>query len=115
MTKSDILRVPKAWGQEVVLVNNDLYCGKFLYFDKEAVSSLHLHEKKQETFILLHGEARLELEGSENVLEWMRPVTILPGQEHKVTAITDALILEISTPHSDDDVTRFTESTRGLV
>lgn len=108
--------VPKVWGQETIIVNNDLYCGKFLQYDAEAKSSEHLHREKQETFYCLDGEVVLMVGGTKYVLYAQHPpVTVLRGQKHQMTALTACMVLEISTPHDDADVTRFTESERGVV
>ena len=116
MAMDQIETIPKVWGQEVVIVNNDLYCGKFLCFDKEAKGSLHLHRKKTETFLCIEGEAELWVEDTGcRITAETQPVTILRGQKHQVTAVTACMILEISTPHSDGDVERFTRSERGIV
>lgn len=100
--------VKKKWGKEVWLVNNDKYCAKFLYVDKGAQSSYHYHPIKQETFIPWEGEVLLNIKGTEFILE--EPYTINPNTPHSFYGITDAVILEVSTPHSDEDIVRLTES-----
>lgn len=42
-----------------------------------------------------------------------RPRTIMPGDKHKFKGVTQAVILETSTHHDDDDVVRLTESKPG--
>ncbi len=100
--------VKKVWGSETILVNNDLYCGKLLHIDKGATCSYHYHPVKQETFHCLEGEVLLSVKGAEFLLE--EPYTINPNTPHKFYGITDAVILEVSTPHSDEDVVRLEES-----
>ena len=108
--------VDKVWGKEIVIVNNGLFCGKFLCYDEDAESSLHFHSKKTETFYGINGSVDLEIEGKIYSLnQFARPKTILPGEKHRIMAITEATILEVSTVHSDDDVTRLTESKSGVV
>lgn len=109
--KNDIAIIPKKWGQEVVLINCSLYCGKLLMLVKGCTSSYHYHKKKQETFFCTNGEVALTIDGRDYMLSpFSRPKTIMPNQKHKFYAITNATILEVSTAHSDNDVFRLTES-----
>ena len=41
---------PKGWGYEKWIVNNDLYCGKVLFFERGKKCSWHYHKVKDETF-----------------------------------------------------------------
>lgn len=100
--------VKKKWGREEWLVNNDKYCAKFLHVKKGAQSSYHYHPKKQETFYCIDGEIMLTVRGVEFLLT--EPYTLNPSTLHSFFGMTAGCILEISTPHSDDDVIRLTES-----
>lgn len=51
--------VPKGWGFEKWIVNNNKYCGKLLYFVKGRKCSLHFHHIKDETFYIHSGKIRL--------------------------------------------------------
>ena len=53
--------VPKEWGSEYWIVNNDLYCGKLLTLEKNKRCSVHYHKNKDETFYILEGKIKLEL------------------------------------------------------
>jgi len=98
--------VNKVWGREKWIVNCPDYCGKLLLVHKGASSSLHYHPKKKETFYVLEGKARLTV-GNKEV---STPITIEPNTPHRFYGITDTVILEVSTFHSDDDVVRMEES-----
>lgn len=108
------------WGYEIELVNNDEYCGKFLVLDHNALSSKHYHPNKDETFIVLAGKVLLELyyEGwaceptIKGALCRGQSIRILPGVAHRfqLADIGCACILEVSTPHSDDDVVKIEPS-----
>lgn len=110
--KEQIKKVKKVWGREVWLVNCDEYCGKLLYLDKGAVSSMHYHEVKKETFYALSGQTALTIEGKDYMLNpASRPKTIYPGQKHQFRGLSDGIIiLEISTHHDDSDVIRLSAS-----
>jgi len=97
-------------------VNCPEYCGKFLYLDKGATSSYHYHKEKKETFYALKGQVALIIEDKDYMLNpFSRPKTILPKQKHQFRGITQAVLLEVSTQHSDKDVVRLTESRSGMV
>ena len=103
--------VKKTWGKEIIIVSNDSYCGKFLHVDKGAQSSYHFHPKKKETFYCMQGEVILQTRNKEMLLR--EPYTLNPNTPHRFYGVTDAVILEISTPHSDEDVIRLDESIAG--
>jgi len=103
--------VKKVWGKEIWLVNEDEYCCKFLYLNKDALSSYHYHQEKKETFYAFQGQVALTIKGKDYMLNpASRPKTIEPGALHCFRGITDAIILEISTHHDDKDVVRETKS-----
>ena len=104
--------VRKVWGKEVWLVNNDLYCAKYLYGNKGWTCSYHYHLIKRETFVLGSGEVLLTVNGSEFLLDY--PCTIHALTLHQFYFLTDAVILEVSTHHDDDDVIRMKESHCGM-
>jgi len=112
VNKETMKEVKKVWGKEVWLVNNEKYCGKLLYLDKGAVSSMHYHKVKQETFFALSGQTGLMIAGKDYMLNpASRPKTIYPKQEHQFIGLSEGIvILEISTHHEDSDVARLSES-----
>lgn len=109
--KEEVKIVKKIWGLEEWLVNCEKYCGKLLYLDKGAISSLHYHKEKQETFTCLMGQVGLHINDRDYMLNpYSRPKTIMPGDKHQFIGITNAVILEISTQHREDDVVRLSIS-----
>mgnify|MGYP001615462629 CR=1 FL=1 len=114
MKKEFLKYVDKVWGEEIWIVNCDRYCGKILIIDRNAETSTHAHNTKQETFFAIEGYAKLIVEGKEYLLApFSRPKTIFSGEKHKIIGITEAAILEISAFHDDNDVTRFDASKPG--
>jgi len=101
-------RVEKPWGYEIIWARTDRYVGKVLFVKAGEALSLQYHERKDETLYLHEGRLRLDLGGDEE----MRPVTMKPGDayrlrpgtRHRITAETDCLLLEASTPELDDVV-----------
>lgn len=100
---------PKAWGQEIWWVNNDKYCAKSLRFDAGKEFSDHFHWLKEETWICVSGELVLEYYDLSNADKLTKTIGagdvihIPPGNPHKLRAVTDALIWEVSSKHYESD------------
>jgi len=97
----------KPWGKEVWLELNDFYCYKRIYINKGYRTSLQYHEKKLETNYLIVGEAIMYLEDENKVLQSKIIktndfFTVLPGRLHRLEALTDIILQEVSTPQVDD-------------
>ena len=102
-------RVEKPWGWELVWAETEDYVGKLLFVRAGQSLSLQYHEVKDESWLVQQGRASLELGEVGGDLE---AIEIGPGDVfryrprtvHRVTAIEDTLIVEVSTPHLDDVV-----------
>ena len=94
--------VDKPWGREVWYAHEDSYAGKILEVNKGFALSLQKHERKMETMYLLSGLVRFHLNGADFDVAPGRSITIKPGDVHRVEALEDSVILEVSTPHLDD-------------
>ena len=105
-----IKKVPKVWGSEEWIVNNEMYCGKILNLKKGFQSSFHHHKNKHETFYLLDGRVLLELEGEKKIMSPGDSQILAPLQKHRFTPLEDSKIIEFSTHHEDSDTYRDTES-----
>lgn len=103
-------RVEKPWGWELIWAEAEQYVGKLLFVRAGEALSLQYHRVKDESWLVHEGRARLEL-GQEGGAE-LEAIEIGPGDAlryppgtlHRVTALEDTLILEVSTPHLDDVV-----------
>jgi mannose-6-phosphate isomerase-like protein (cupin superfamily) len=102
-------KVEKPWGWELVWAETDSYFGKLLFVRAGESLSLQYHERKDESWLVREGRARLELgavEDERDVVE-IGPGDAFrypPGTVHRVTALEDTLIVEVSTPDLDDVV-----------
>ena len=101
-------RVPKPWGYEVHWAHTDRYVGKILHVTAGHALSLQFHNVKDETIFLYSGVLLYELE-VDGVLtkREMHPgdaVRVTPKTVHRMTAIEDCDVLEVSTPELDDVV-----------
>jgi mannose-6-phosphate isomerase len=102
-------RVEKPWGWELVWAETEHYAGKLLFVRGGEALSLQYHERKDESWLVREGRARLELGevGGENETVEIRAGDAFhfpPGTVHRVTALEDTLVIEVSTPQLDDVV-----------
>ena len=96
--------VDKPWGREVWYAHTDRYAGKILEVDAGHSLSLQKHVVKHETLFLLSGRMAFTRDG--DVFEWTpgTAIEIPPDTVHRMEAIEDSVILEVSTPELDDVV-----------
>jgi mannose-6-phosphate isomerase-like protein (cupin superfamily) len=103
-----VTRVEKPWGHELHWAKTDRYVGKVLHVKAGHALSLQYHNRKDETMYLYSGKMVLETEqNGQLVKREMRPgdsVHITPKTVHRITAIEDCDVLEVSTPEIDDVV-----------
>jgi mannose-6-phosphate isomerase len=96
----------KPWGHEIIFTKpEDPYTGKIIYLNAGKQFSLQVHDKKQETQMLISGEATLIIDNEKGEMTEIPMVqfkgyTLLVGQRHRVRAVTDAAIYEVSTPET---------------
>lgn len=95
-------RIEKPWGWELLWAETESYCGKLLYIRAGHRISLQYHDEKLETQCLLTGRALLVIEDAAGVLreiEMERDVgyTIHPFQRHRLIALDDIEVVEVST------------------
>ena len=102
--------VPKVWGREEIFVSNDKYCGKYLRFYKGAQASLHFHNYKDETFVVLSGVFVLELNGIVIILHTGEAIRVRPQWKHRLKCLEAGVILEISTADDPLDCVRLEPS-----
>jgi quercetin dioxygenase-like cupin family protein len=101
--------VDKPWGHEIVWARTERYVGKILHLRRGEALSYQYHRVKDETIRLLDGRMRFEsaapgAERSERILEPGDVVHIPPGLRHRMEALEDCNVLEVSTPELDDIV-----------
>jgi mannose-6-phosphate isomerase len=106
----EVRRVEKPWGHELIWALSETYCGKVLFVRAGASLSLQFHNEKDESWLVQSGRARLELGEvgqkalNQEVISAGAAFRYRPGTVHRVTALEDTTILEVSTPHLDDVV-----------
>jgi len=102
--------VPKGWGFEKWLVNNDKYCGKLLYFVKGKKCSWHYHKIKDEVFFIQSGKILIKYgwehdinKSNELILGRGDTFHVGTGLVHQMIALEDTELFEFSTQHFDSD------------
>ena len=101
---------PKGWGHEKWIVNNDLYCGKLLFFVKGKRCSFHYHKIKTETFYLQSGLVKI-LHSADDKIDKAKEIILKPGfsfhvpvsLRHQVIALENSELFEFSTQHFETD------------
>ncbi len=103
-------RVEKPWGWELIWAHAEGYAGKLLFVRAGHALSLQFHREKDESWYVESGRAELQLGDTGEALlntEIVRPGACFrfrPGTVHKLKALEDTTILEVSTPQLDDVV-----------
>lgn len=102
--------VEKPWGHELIWAESEQYVGKVLFVKAGESLSLQFHRAKDESWLVQDGRAKLELGSAGDAVlrvEVIGPGATFrfrPGTVHRVTAIEDTTIIEVSTPELDDVV-----------
>ncbi len=101
--------IPKPWGHELIWAETAHYVGKILHVRAGEALSLQYHRVKDETIMVLSGQLNFEYftEGEEPRFHRLCPGTsfhVEPGVRHRMLAIEDTDVLEVSTPELDDVV-----------
>ena len=109
-----ITRVEKPWGYELHWAKTDRYVGKVLHINAGHALSLQYHNLKDETVYLNSGRLLYEIgpEGVASADVTLTRLELSPGESihvsprtvHRMTAIEDCDVLEVSTPELNDVV-----------
>jgi len=100
--------IDKPWGHELLWAHTERYVGKVLHIKKGESLSYQYHRVKDETVRLLTGamDMDVEVDGQRSKLS-LHPgdcLHIVPGMKHRMIALEDCDVLEVSTPELDDVV-----------
>jgi mannose-6-phosphate isomerase len=103
-------RVEKPWGYELIWALTDRYCGKLLHVRAGEQLSLQFHRVKDEAWFVVEGKAEIELAPAGDAMPASEVVGagaafhFEPGTVHRLRALEDTTIYEVSTPEIDDVV-----------
>ncbi len=101
--------VEKPWGREIWVAHTDQYALKIIEVKAGTRASLQYHKQKHEHIYIDGGLIRLELEQPDGTIQTSEVgpgavIEVVPGRKHRVAAIQDTRLLEVSTPQLDDVV-----------
>lgn len=101
-------KIDKPWGFELIWAHTGRYVGKILHINKGESLSYQYHRIKDETVRLLSGilEMDLETDGIKSSIR-LNPgdcLHITPGTKHRMFAVEECDVLEVSTPELEDVV-----------
>jgi mannose-6-phosphate isomerase len=105
---TNVRRVEKPWGYELIWAHTERYVGKLLHIKQGHKLSLQFHNKKDETIHVQSGTMTFVVDEGEGLVE--KTLTagmsyhIKPLTKHRMVAVTDCDVLEVSTPELDDVV-----------
>ena len=105
----DVKRVDKPWGYELLYALTDRYCGKVIFIKGGEELSLQFHREKDETLYVQSGRVEFQIgdPGKPVDTEVVGPgcaFHLQPGTVHRLRALEDTVVLEVSTPELDDTV-----------
>ena len=105
----DVKRVEKPWGYEIIYATTDRYCGKVIFIKAGEQLSLQFHRKKDETIFVQSGRVEFEIGEPGKPIDTEvvgpgRAFHLAPGAVHRIRALEDTIVLEVSTPEIDDVV-----------
>jgi mannose-6-phosphate isomerase len=105
----DVKRVEKPWGYELVYAVTERYCGKIIFIRAGEELSLQFHRLKDETIYVHSGRVEFEIgepgqQVDTEVIAPGRAFHLRPGTVHRLRALADTVILEVSTPELEDVV-----------
>jgi mannose-6-phosphate isomerase-like protein (cupin superfamily) len=113
-------RVEKPWGYEIIWTHPaGAHTGKILFVRAGKRLSLQYHDAKEETLCLLDGEAIFHLEDAGGEV---RPIRMVPrqgyavavGQKHRIEAVTDSTLVEVSDPEKGNTFRIEDDYARGI-
>lgn len=113
--------VPKIWGNELHLVNEEEYTVKVMKLEPGHNCSFHLHKNKKESFVLLQGELIIDFISTDkaqsksfHIKEKFETITLEPMTIHSFRCPDnqkeETVFLECSTKDEASDSYRFTKS-----
>lgn len=92
------------WGDEILYAFTPVYAARLLAIKDGHRTSEHYHNRKHETLLVIKGQCKITLNGSEIVLDPWHFQNIAAQQRHRLEGVGDVILVEVSTPELDDTV-----------
>jgi sialic acid synthase SpsE/mannose-6-phosphate isomerase-like protein (cupin superfamily) len=93
----------KEWGATIISCVNRSYCKKLVIQTPGQRHPSHYHQRKEETFQILHGLLEVEIDGRRRTLHPGDTLLVQQGVWHQFWTDTGVIFEEISTTHYNDD------------
>jgi len=93
----------RQWGAVIITVLNRHYCKKLILVLPGQKHPMHYHKIKEESFQILSGCIKIDLNGKEQLMKPGEIVTVHPGEKHAFSSENGAIFEEISTMHIIND------------
>ena len=105
----EVKRVDKPWGYELIFAATERYSGKIIFVRAGEQLSLQFHRSKDETIFVQSGRAEFEIGDPGGPLDVEvvgpgRAFHLVAGTVHRIRALEDTVLLEVSTPELEDVV-----------
>lgn len=97
-------KIDKPWGYELLFAKTKNYAGKILFIRQGEELSLQYHRKKEESIYVARGVVEVTLERKRSVMREGEALHIAPNTKHRIKALEDAELFEVSTPELQDVV-----------
>lgn len=97
-----IKRIEKPWGHELLFAHTKHYAGKILFIRKGEELSLQYHQQKEESIYLSKGTLEVIFENEKVILNPGEALHIPPQKRHRMKALEESEVFEVSTPELDD-------------
>jgi len=100
----ELKKIDKPWGYELWFAQTDKYVGKIIFVKSGSRLSLQYHEKKDETLYIYSGIAQFIINDEYRRVVTGESIHLPPLTKHRIEAIYDTTIIEVSTPEVEDVV-----------
>ena len=109
MALQPLQKIDKPWGHELLWARTAEYAGKRLHIKQGHRLSLQYHERKEETILVYAGRMLFQIEDDGGVLHEIHLEAgmahhVPVGRKHRMIALEDCDVFEVSTNHLDDVV-----------
>lgn len=100
-------RTDKPWGFELLIAHTPKYAGKVIFVKAGCRLSFQYHRNKDESFYIFSGKVMIETSqnGEQPASSVVQPgncIRIPPLTRHRMKAIEDTVLFEVSTPELED-------------
>ena len=101
----------RPWGSFTILEDTETYKTKRIIVKPKQRLSYQSHEKRDELWIIVEGEAKVTLDGVDHILSYGENIVILKQQKHRIENVgdTDVTFIEVQTGtyFGEDDIVRY--------